>query len=155
MANRKELRRQNLLPVCQTAALKLRQAGISISGTVQPVSRLMEWGIACDGHGRYQDVAHELELLGLVPDQPTSLEYLFVHVPGGLEGFVRGILSLDARTGARALLSHLDMRIKSGPQKSRYRKDLQKTLQTICFRMSRQAGLRTVSHVHSHHSECC
>jgi hypothetical protein len=117
MADETLLRRQSLLPINQAAILKLRQAGISISSGVQPVFQLMEWGIASDKRGRYQDIAHELEMLRLAPDQPAALDYLLVHVPGGLKGFARTILLRDPRTAARALLDQLDMRIKADPKK--------------------------------------
>lgn len=117
MADETVLRRQSLLPINQAAILKLRQAGIAISSGVQPVFQLMEWGISSDKRGRYQDIAHELEMLRLAADQPAALEYLFVHVPCGLRGFIRTILLLDSRTAARALLNQLDMCIKADPKK--------------------------------------
>ena len=117
MADETVLRRQSLLPINQAAILKLRQARICISSGVQPVFQLMEWGITSDKRGRYQDIAHDLEMLQLAADQPAALNYLLVHVPGGLKELVRTILLLDTHTAARALLNQLDMRIKADPKK--------------------------------------
>jgi len=76
----------------------------------------MEWAIASDKRKRYQDIAHELELLQNSPDQAGALEYFFVNVPGGLKDVVHKVLHLDPRSAARSLLDLLDMRIKADPK---------------------------------------
>lgn len=117
MAALEELRRQTLLPINQAAAMKLRQAGIQESGAVQAVFQLMEWGIARDKRRRYQDIAHELDLLAHAPDQAAALEYLVAKVPGGVRETVRTVLRLGPIPAARKLLELLDMRLKSDPKK--------------------------------------
>jgi hypothetical protein len=117
MTNLRALRQQALLPINQAATLKLRKIGIPTASDIQPVFQLMEWAIVSDKRKRYNDLAHELELLQTSPDQASALEYFFTNVPGGLKDVVRTVLHLDPRSAAKKLLELLDMRIKSDPKK--------------------------------------
>jgi hypothetical protein len=109
--------RLSLLPVNQAATLKLRGLGMPAESRVQPVFRLMAWGIGVISRNRYRDLASELEQLQSAPDQKAAFDYLFTRVPGGLREFTRRMLRLDARSAAWALLDQLDMRLKAEPEK--------------------------------------
>lgn len=114
-----KLTKLSLLPINQAASLKLRHAGLSVTGTAQPVFQLMEWAIANDGRKRYQDIADELHALQYSPDQIGALEYLLLNAPGGARVVARNLLHRDLLSAARTLLDLLDMRIKLDPRKER------------------------------------
>ena len=112
-----QLQRQALLPVNQAATLKLIQAGITVESGIQPVFQLMRWAITNDKRNRFEDIAHELQVLQTSPDPAGALAYLFANAPGGLRAAARTILSRSPGSAARTLLDLFDIRIKSDPKK--------------------------------------
>lgn len=104
-----------LTPLNQIAELKLKAAGVKVSGDELPIIQLMQWGIAIGIRITHQRAATELFRMSLSSDKENVYNKLVTNIPGGLLTFEKFLLKLSPRSAAEELLEILDMRLKADP----------------------------------------
>lgn len=107
--------RWRLLPLNQLAALKLKEAGESVSEHSLPVFQLMIWGLAKGLKPSHRRTAQEL--LRLQYRNPTEA---FAALAGGapeeLAALQGQLLNLPPKVAAEKLLEVLDRRLRTDPR---------------------------------------
>jgi len=108
------LDRWRLLPLNQVAALKLKEAGESVSNESLPVFQLMLWGLVNGVKPTHRRTAQEL--LRLQYQNPAeAFSYLTAGKPDDLSELPRLLISLSPQAAAEKLLKVLDLRLKTDP----------------------------------------
>ena len=111
------LERWRLLPLNQVAALKLREAGETVSASSLPVVQLINWGVGNGIKPVYRRTVQEL--LRLQYQHPAELLLLlFGSDAETLEALPCQLLRETPKAAAETLLSLFERRLKTPPGSS-------------------------------------